>query len=245
MNICLNCSNQLPGKFCGECGQKAATHRFTIHEWLHEIPHSIFHVDGGFFHTFANLCRRPGEMVREYLAGRRKTYFSPFLYLLIMCGIFIVISHLVADASLAKTEITDFASANKYLEANYYKPIIVAMLLPLALATRLVFWKAGYNYAEHLVLNAFIISQMILGDIVVYCILANSQSNEAKIAVGILEFLFKVAYPFWAYQQFFKPQNRVFGWLQAIAAVILGLIFASVMISAAAYLLFLVKRGGY
>lgn len=245
MDTCLNCSNRLPGKFCGECGQKAATHRFTIHEWLHEIPHSIFHVDGGFFHTFKNLCVRPGEMIREYLAGRRKTYFSPFLYLLIMCGVFIVISHLVADASHAQTEITDFASANKYLEANYYKPIIVAMVLPLALATRLLFWKAGYNYAEHLVLNAFIISQMIIGDIFVYCISASYLASEAKTAVWLFEFLFKVAYPFWAYWQFFKPHNRVLGALQAISAIILGSIFASVMINAAAYVLFLVKSGGH
>lgn len=245
MGICLNCSNELRGKFCHECGQKAATHRFTIHEWLHEIPHSIFHIDGGFFHTFKNLCLRPGKMIREYLDGRRKSYFSPFLYLLIMCGIFIVVSHLVADASEIKAEITDFASANKYLEANYYKPIIVAMVLPLALATRLVFWKAGFNYAEHLVLNAFIISQMIIGDIIVHCITASHLADGSKNLVGLLDFLLKTSYSIWAYWQFFKPQSRVFGWLQIVLAVILGSLFASLMIGGAAYLLFLVKSGGH
>ncbi len=131
MTVCQNCSNQFDGNFCNECGQKAATHRFTLHEWLHEIPHSIFHVDSGFFHTFKNLCVRPGNMIREYLGGRRKEYFSPFLYVLIMCGVYVVVSHLFADAAHEKIEITDFKSAYAYLDANYYKAIVVAMILPI------------------------------------------------------------------------------------------------------------------
>lgn len=245
MNVCLNCSNPLSEKFCGECGQKAATHRFTIHEWLHEIPHSIFHVDGGFFVTFKNLCLRPGNMIREYLAGRRKSYFSPFLYLLIMCGVFVVISLLAADASRAKPEIVDFASAYNYLLTNYYKPIIVAMVLPLALATRLVFWRAGFNFAEHLVLNAFVIAQMIIGDIIVHVIGASHLADDSKAAVGLLDFSLKTAYTIWAYWQFFKPRNKFFGALQVVFAAFLGSIFASLMVVAAAYLLFLVKGGGH
>ncbi|MDQ3041846.1 MAG: hypothetical protein M3R11_05635 [Acidobacteriota bacterium] len=58
MNTCLNCSNQFDKKFCNQCGQKAAAHGFTIHEWLHEIPHSVLPIDGGFFHTFKQLCLR-------------------------------------------------------------------------------------------------------------------------------------------------------------------------------------------
>ena len=38
MTICLNCSNQFDGNFRNDCSQKAAIHRFTLHEWMHEIP---------------------------------------------------------------------------------------------------------------------------------------------------------------------------------------------------------------
>ena len=245
MTVCQNCSNQFDGNFCNECGQKAATHRFTLHEWLHEIPHSIFHVDSGFFHTFKNLCLRPGNMIREYLDGRRKEYFSPFLYVLIMCGVYVVISHLFTDAAHEKIEITDFKSAYAYLDANYYKAIVVAMILPMSLASRLTFWKSGFNFAEHLVLNTFIISQMIIGDIIVYCVTVSHLSEMFTGVTAVLDILLKYPFWIWAYWQFFQPKNFLVGAIKVIFAVFLGGIFASLMIGGFAYLLFLLKAASH
>lgn len=242
-NSCLNCSAQLAGKFCAECGQKAATHRFTMHEWLHEIPHSILHVDSGFFHTFKSLCLRPGDMIREYLNGKRKEYFSPFLYVLILCGLYVVVSHLFADPTHEKIEITDFKSASGYLDANYYKATVVAMIFPMALASLLTFWKTGYNFAEHLVLNTFIISQMIIGDIIIYLVIHFHLSEKFPFIIGVLQLLLKFPFWFWAYWQFFKPKNLIVGALQVLFAVILGSLFAGLMIGGFAYLLFLLKAG--
>lgn len=244
MNTCLNCSNQFDGKFCNECGQKAATHRFTIHEWMHEIPHSILHVDGGFFHTFKNLCRRPGNMIREYLDGRRKSYFSPFLYVLIWCGIFVVFTSLFAKPAGENAEIKDFLSAYIYLQTKYYKPFIVAMILPMSLASLLVFWRSGYYFAEHLVLNTFIIAQMILGDIIIFLILASPYANQSKPLIPILDILLKYPFWIWTYWQFFKPSNQLLGAAQTIVAIVVGVLFTSAMSMGIAYIFFLAKTGG-
>jgi hypothetical protein len=244
MHTCLNCSNQFNGNFCGECGQKAAVHRFTIHEWLHEIPHSILHIDGGFFHTFKHLCRRPGNMIREYLGGRRKSYFSPFLYVLIWCGIFIVITGLFAKPAIESPEIKGLLSAYNYLQTKYYKPFIIAMILPMSLASLLVFWRSGYYFAEHLVLNTFIIAQMIIGDIIIFLITASPYAEQSKPLLPILDFFLKYPFWIWAYWQFFKPANRLLGALQIFAAIILGGLFTSVMSLGIAYLFLLAKTGG-
>ena len=241
MNACLNCSNQFDGKFCNECGQKASTHRFTIHEWFHEIPHSIFHVDGGFFYTFKNLCLRPGNMIREYLDGRRKTYFSPFLYLLIMCGIFIVVNHFVSDSSNYEKEITDLKSAGAYLVANYYKVIIVAMILPMSLSSFLIFYRSGFNFAEHLVISAFITAQLIIGDIILYSLAATDFAQSQPQILAILNLLLKVPYWMWAYWQFFKPSNRLLGALQIFGTIFLCTLLTQAMLTGAVYLLFLLK----
>jgi len=244
MNVCLNCSNQFNGKFCNECGQKASTHRFTIHEWLHEIPHSILHVDGGFFHTFKNLCLRPGNMIREYLAGRRKSYFSPFLYVLIWCGIFVVFTSLFPKPAGESTEIKDFLSAHNYLQTKYYKLSVVAMILPMSLASLLIFWRSGYYFAEHLVLNAFLIAQMIIGDIVVLLVTVSPFAEQSKPWLPLLDFILKYPLWIWVYWQFFKPSNRLLGALQIIGAILLGGAFVGVMTFGIAYLYFLAKTGG-
>ena len=89
------------------------------------------------------------------------------MYLLIWCGIFIVINHFVSDSATEKKEITDLKSAGDYLIANYYKLLVVAMILPMSLSSFLIFYRSGFNFAEHLVLSAFITAQLIIGDIVV------------------------------------------------------------------------------
>ncbi|HEX8369469.1 MAG TPA: DUF3667 domain-containing protein [Pyrinomonadaceae bacterium] len=241
MTTCLNCSNAFEGNFCNECGQKAATHRFTMHEWLHEIPHSIFHVDGGFFYTLKNLCLRPGKMMREYVEGRRKIYFSPFLYLLIWCGIFIVINHFVSDATAAKKEITDLKSAGAYLVANYYKVLIVAMILPMSLSSFLIFYRSGFNFAEHLVLSAFITAQLIIGDVVVYSVAAINFTQGKTQILLVLNLLLKFPFWIWAYWQFFKPKNRLVGALQVFATIFLCTLLSQAMLEGAVYLLFLLK----
>lgn len=86
-----------------ERGQKTATHLFTMHEWLHEIPHSLLHIDSGFFQTLKTLFLRPGNAVREYLKGKRKSHFSTFLYVLIWCGVYVVISRLFETPEAAAT----------------------------------------------------------------------------------------------------------------------------------------------
>jgi hypothetical protein len=216
-----------------------------MHEWLHEIPHSIFHIDSGFFYTFKNLCLRPGNFIREYLAGRRKSSFSPFLYVLIWCGVFVVISHLFAKDAEHAVQITDFKSANEYLETNYYKALVVAMIVPLALASYLVFIKSGYNFAENLVLNAFVTAQLIIGDIILHIIAVTPLRETLSGKAALLNLLLKFPFWIWAYWQFFKPKNIFLGALQVLGAVVLGSLFASLMVEGFAYLLYIFKAGSH
>jgi Protein of unknown function (DUF3667) len=241
MTNCLNCSNELTGKFCSDCGQKTETHRFTMHEWLHEIPHSIFHVDSGFFYTFKNLCLRPGTMIREYLGGKRKDYFSPFLYVLVWCGIFILVSHFLADAEHHQAEITDLKSATEFIDENYYKILVVGMILPFSISSFLVFYRSKFNFAEHLVLNSFVISQLIIGDIIMTLINALHLKTEHRLAVNMVELALKFPFWVWAYFQFFKPKNWFLGLVQVIFAIIFASVLTSLMEGGAAYLILLFK----
>jgi hypothetical protein len=240
MKICLNCDNNFEGEFCNLCGQKSATHRFTMHEWLHEIPHSLFHIDSGFFATLKILLVRPGDSIREYLQGKRKLLFSPFLYVLILCGFFVVNSHFFESPNEAAKQI-DFANLKEttaYIEEHYYKIIVVAMILPMTLGSFFAYYKSGYNFAENLVLNAYLIGQLVIADIILILISATSFDENYSPALKFIEFILKYPYWFWMYWQFFKPKKWYWGILQFILAqIIAGLALYLLMNGAALVLL--------
>ena len=78
---CLNCGAALHGTYCHACGQKAAS-VLGMHDFAHEAAHEFLHLDGKILKTVKLLIIRPGELTREFLAGRRVRYISPVrLYL--------------------------------------------------------------------------------------------------------------------------------------------------------------------
>jgi hypothetical protein len=82
---CKNCGAPSDQTFCGTCGQKIHVHRFDAkHILLHEIPHSIFHLDKGFLLTTKALIKRPGHFIREYLEGKRANHYGPIQYVFII-----------------------------------------------------------------------------------------------------------------------------------------------------------------
>src|SRR5689334_23434282 len=87
MTICKNCSTEFEGKFCPNCSQKANTHRFTIGHFAHDAFHAVTHTDKGVLFLIKELFRRPGEVALEYNAGKRKKYFNPITYLLLVSAL--------------------------------------------------------------------------------------------------------------------------------------------------------------
>lgn len=242
MTNCLNCENSFEGSFCNNCGQKAATHRFSMHEWLHEIPHSIFHIDSGFFQTIKTLVTRPGNAVREYLAGRRKLLFSPFLYVLIWCGVYVVISHFFAKSEIVGNfEASNLKEAVSYIESRYYKIIVVAMILPVTFGSFLAYYRSGYNFAENLVLNAYLIGQLVIADIIVYLLTTATEDKRFIVYIKLTEFFLKFPYWFWMYWQFFRPKKWYWGILQFIAAQVINGIALYALLYGAAFILLKVK----
>lgn len=89
---CLNCGTVHESKFCPHCGQAADTHRFNVRDAVHSIFITIIAGDNTFLKTAAGLMYRPGHLVREYLCGRRMTYFRPVAMLVRLVAIFALLS---------------------------------------------------------------------------------------------------------------------------------------------------------
>ena len=95
---CQNCNHLLSEtfNFCPICSQTTHVHRFTIKHLLHEFFHAFTHTDRGVLLLLKGLATNPGVVLKEYIIeGKRKRYFSPFTFLLIVLGITLIMNSIV------------------------------------------------------------------------------------------------------------------------------------------------------
>ena len=85
---CLNCGSALEPaqRFCPQCGQNADTHRLNFKHIWHDLIHAFTHADKGIFSLIWQLVYRPGVVAREYVEGKRKKYFNPFTFVILIVG---------------------------------------------------------------------------------------------------------------------------------------------------------------
>jgi len=174
-NICKNCNNNFKGNFCNSCGQDSHTHKINFHYVIHEIQHSIFHVDGGIFYTIKELFKRPGNSIREYINGKRVKHFKPITYVIILSIIYSFLEHKINKNPFIEDGLRgilegikkgrDFSDRDfkifEWLIHNYSYSAL--LLIPIfSLASFLSFKKSNFNYFEHLVLNTFLFGQITL-----------------------------------------------------------------------------------
>lgn len=159
--------------------------------------------------------------------------------MLILCGVFVVVSHFFDNpAETAKPiELANIKETFAYIEEHYYKIIVVGMILPLTIGSYLAFRKSGYNFAENLVLNAYLIGQLVIADIILALISETSFDENYSSVFKFTEFILKYPYWFWTYRQFFKPNKWYWRILQFIFAQIIGGIALYLLIYGAALML--------
>ena len=69
-------------KFCPGCGQESTVRPPKLGEFLQQFGGAYFATEGALWRTLKLLLLKPGELTRQYLAGRRKHYVLPLrLYL--------------------------------------------------------------------------------------------------------------------------------------------------------------------
>jgi hypothetical protein len=89
--VCLNCSADLHGKYCHQCGQENREPKSTVWGLVTHFFYDITHFDGKFFSTTGLLIRRPGFLPKEYISGRRASYLDPIRMYIFSSAIFFLI----------------------------------------------------------------------------------------------------------------------------------------------------------
>ena len=97
---CLNCGTSITGKYCRNCGQASDVHVLSLREVAGDVTHSLLHLDSRVWQTLKLLILRPGELTREFIAGRHQKYLPPFRLYLAISILFFALSALLPDQDL-------------------------------------------------------------------------------------------------------------------------------------------------
>lgn len=196
---CKNCDYHFKGNFCPHCGQSAKVEPIGIKYFLHDIPHSVLHVDKGFFYTLSKLFTHPGQTIKDYLAGKRIKHFRPFAYVLILSAVYVFFSPLIEKLvqHLAGRQVYTEWTKRPFLE--HYISLLIFLLIPvLSLVTWITFRKAKYNYWEHFLVNTYLGAQtnILLLGIKLFGLIKVSLNWSPYVNFTFAMFLFMTYYSF-------------------------------------------------
>lgn len=233
MTVCKNCAKEFEGNYCPECGQKASTRRYSLKIAFSEILKKILPVDRGFLYTIKHLMTRPGSMLREYLEGKRVQYIHPFQFMLLISAISLLFfsqqdfeqgfqsgfeqtSNKAASEQFRK-QIMDFFFAN-------FSAFLLSVVPFLAAFSRLFYRKNDYNFAEHLVINCYLMAGCSIASMPTSLLFKAMGENPFSPTFTLVSTVIYLLYFAWGYVGFFQSKNRILGGLKAILTYILAYI---------------------
>ena len=203
--ICKNCGHNFEGNFCNNCGQSAATHQLNMHFIWHEIQHGLIHVDHGIFYTINQLLTNPGHTIRDFINGKRVRHFKPIALVVVLATIYGLLFHyFITD--LFKAEpihagdnlIIVYGKVTRWITDHFAYSTLI-LILNTTIASFLVFKKQAYNFAEHLVLNTYYWSLVLIGNIVLFPVFYIYSGTENAINYAFIAQIMDVILMYWCY----------------------------------------------
>jgi len=190
--------------------------------FFHECFHAVTHADKGIFHLLKSLATKPGTTAREYLRGRRKTYFNPFTFFLLVMGMFVFLNMYfkppekkrVPDARVLE-RISSEGGKHQYISMmnradqvsrvtrNNGNVLAMVAIPYISLVTWLFFRKSKYNYAEHLTANLmFVTFSNLIFALLVFPLQSLFRNTPAQYYFYPIGFILQIVYLAWSLNGF-------------------------------------------
>jgi hypothetical protein len=190
---CPTCAEPGRGRYCSACGERfLVDHDFSLrHFFLESLPHEVLDIDGKFLRTLRLLLLRPGMLASEYVAGRRQRYVGPLRFYVIAFLLHATLAALLAGHGPSLLDHIRDGDPTQLLArlaasrpgVDWSEPEIRASLnergrwfaeigtmfifLVIAALQKLVFFRSGRRYLEHVALSLNIVSFYIVVSLLV------------------------------------------------------------------------------
>lgn len=239
---CLNCGTILISKFCHHCGQKASVGRITFTETLKRFLSSAFSIEGPFFKTVRLLLINPGKVFREFIQGKRKTYYKPIAFFILTTAIYLILRALIAydplegqmgavDQEGVPEAVLKSREASRFMVTNINN-IMFFLVISIGLNLKL-FFRKQYNLAEYTTIGFYVSGVYILFSTLVMFI--NKFTALHLQSIQLLFLLLIIAYC--SYSLFQRRRFGAFlkyllvGLLSILLYIILGYGFSFLVVS--------------
>lgn len=216
---CRHCHTEVSLHYCPNCGQPAVLKRIDGPYILRELI-NVLEFERGIFYTMRELLLHPGQNIRRYIAEDRSRLVKPVVFLLITSVIYSLVSSYFHTedgyVKFADNQPSATSAIFSWVQANYgYANIIMGVFI--ALWTRLLFRKYGYNFFEILILLCFVMGMgmLIFAASALFQGLTGIDISQAMSAVGVV-------YCSWSIGQFFDKTKK-FNYAKAAFSYILGM----------------------
>jgi hypothetical protein len=123
--VCANCGAPLYGEYCYACGQPVKGLVRHLSGVLGDVFDTVLNIDSRIIRTLPALYLKPGFLSREYFAGRRVRYVTPFrLMFFLALFAFFVMQLAVNTGSWGDTGTAKDKSANAFQQAQTQAQVI-------------------------------------------------------------------------------------------------------------------------
>lgn len=170
---CLNCQfvTNETDFFCPNCGQRTKLGRLTIKEIVLEFFSSVFNIDAPFPKTLGRMFVKPQLLIKEFIDGKRKSYYPPVKYMVLCLFINILIGELIGFDPIDNQRSMDQGAmdrdsvigykAGEFL-SQYLNYFLFILPFSIAVVSKIFFWKAPYNFSERTAMGFFLSGQFIV-----------------------------------------------------------------------------------
>lgn len=136
-----------------------------MHNVLHVVAETL-NLDRGIFRTLLDLCVRPRTLFNTYFFRNRDKYSKPATLLMLMLAAAVLSGrHCLPESNsyspnpLLKISASNEAELRTLTLLREYDDVLRLLLVPAtSVLCYLLFRKQGWNFAEHLAFNAYILA---------------------------------------------------------------------------------------
>jgi hypothetical protein len=161
---CKNCGTTTEGNFCPACGQRTSVHKVTFKETFGDLARALSPVNGPLLITARNLIIRPGVILRNYLDGKRRTYYRPVSFFILTTVVYLIIRSVIGYDPFRDTSVvvqggevdeTLLTEARSFMLTNINNLLFI-FVFTLALFLKLFFYRR-YSLAEFLAVSFYLL----------------------------------------------------------------------------------------
>lgn len=230
-NFCKNCEHVFQGNFCSNCGQKTNTKRLDIYYIYDELKYTFLHINNGLLFTSKQLFIRPGDMVREFIEGKRVRHYKPILMVFVLAGITGLLMHYSGELDIFE-KINASNSSNRVLNTNKYVALVLTkyytlielLSIPIvSVCTWFAFRRWKYNYIENIIINSFAVAQSLVFGIITFPIKYLFKGNSLYVFVNFILTALSFVLIIWLYFKLYRDRN--------LGDIIIKLIFCIFLLS--------------